>query len=182
MTAPTRRATERVTDAVVTLSLGAGVQSTAMLLMACAGEIEPRPIEAIFADTGWEPQHVYDHLDWLESVSTIPISRVAYGNIREHALNKPLGVDMPLYLLGAESGPGILRRQCTQRYKIVPIRRRVRELMKEHGAKSNISMMGISLGYLVLIACFGWSVTDSHARRSRHVLAVHTTITAAGAT
>jgi 3'-phosphoadenosine 5'-phosphosulfate sulfotransferase (PAPS reductase)/FAD synthetase len=45
------------------LSLGAGVQSTTLALMAAHGEIEP-PHCAIFADTGWEPRAVYDHLDW----------------------------------------------------------------------------------------------------------------------
>ena len=36
------------------LSLGAGVQSTALLLMSIRGEIDRRDC-AIFADTGWEP-------------------------------------------------------------------------------------------------------------------------------
>jgi hypothetical protein len=35
------------------ISLGAGVQSTTMLLMSAAGELEPLPELAIFADTGW---------------------------------------------------------------------------------------------------------------------------------
>ena len=38
------------------LSLGAGVQSTTLALMAAHGEIGPMPDAAIFADTGWEPQ------------------------------------------------------------------------------------------------------------------------------
>ena len=130
--------------AISVLSLGAGVQSTTLLLMACDGLIEPRPVEAIFADTGWEPAAVYQHLDWLESVSTIPITRVSYGNIRDHALNKPEGVDMPMYLTG-ERGPAILRRQCTYKYKIGPVRKRTRELMTAHGVKCVVSMQGISL-------------------------------------
>jgi hypothetical protein len=44
------------------LSLGAGVQSTTMALMAAVGEIADKPDAAIFADTGWEPKAVYDHL------------------------------------------------------------------------------------------------------------------------
>lgn len=46
------------------LSLGAGVQSSTLLLMACAGEL-PRPDVAVFADTGWEPSAVYR---WLHDV------------------------------------------------------------------------------------------------------------------
>jgi 3'-phosphoadenosine 5'-phosphosulfate sulfotransferase (PAPS reductase)/FAD synthetase len=49
------------------LSLGAGVQSTVMALMADRGDFGAIPDVAIFADTGWEPEKVYKHLDWLES-------------------------------------------------------------------------------------------------------------------
>ena len=48
------------------LSLGAGVQSTAMALMAAKGEITPMPDIAIFADTQAEPKSVYEHLEWLK--------------------------------------------------------------------------------------------------------------------
>ncbi|MBF9664240.1 hypothetical protein IAI33_11380, partial [Streptococcus pseudopneumoniae] len=44
------------------LSLGAGVQSSTLALMAAAGEITPMPDIAIFADTGWESAVVYK---WL---------------------------------------------------------------------------------------------------------------------
>ncbi|KKN55324.1 hypothetical protein LCGC14_0583140, partial [marine sediment metagenome] len=40
------------------LSLGAGVQSTAVLLMSCQGVLPPLDA-AVFADTGWEPKAVY---------------------------------------------------------------------------------------------------------------------------
>ena len=58
------------------LSLGAGVQSTVLLLLAEADGIRPRPHAAVFADTRWEPHDVYEHLDWLETQTTIPIFRV----------------------------------------------------------------------------------------------------------
>src|SRR5688572_32281679 len=48
----------------VILSLGAGVQSTALALLAARGEL-PLPEAAIFADTGWESAVTYAHLDWL---------------------------------------------------------------------------------------------------------------------
>jgi len=40
------------------LSLGAGVQSSTMALMAAHGEITPTPDAAIFADVGDEPDSV----------------------------------------------------------------------------------------------------------------------------
>lgn len=54
------------------LSLGAGVQSTTIALLAAHGEIGPMPDCAIFADTGWEPRAVYDHLEWLMSGNVLP--------------------------------------------------------------------------------------------------------------
>ena len=48
------------------LSLGAGVQSTTVLRMIIHGELPPVE-HAIFSDTGWEPQVVYDHLDTLRA-------------------------------------------------------------------------------------------------------------------
>ena len=66
------------------ISLGAGVQSTAMALMAAHGEIEPMPNCAIFADTQWEPKAVYDHLDWLEKQLPFPVHRVTAGSILDH--------------------------------------------------------------------------------------------------
>ena len=45
------------------ISLGAGVQSSTMALMANEGLIDPMPDCAIFADTQNEPQYIYDYLD-----------------------------------------------------------------------------------------------------------------------
>ena len=50
------------------LNLGAGVQSTTLLLMSIRGEIAQLD-HAIFADTGWEPKAVYQHLEWAEAAS-----------------------------------------------------------------------------------------------------------------
>jgi hypothetical protein len=70
------------------LSLGAGVQSSTLLLLSCRGEL-PMLDAAIFADTQYEPPAVYDHLTWLEGIareSEIPIYRVTKSNIRTDAL------------------------------------------------------------------------------------------------
>ena len=54
------------------LSLGAGVQSTVLALMAERGEYGlPKPDVAVFADTGWEPPSVYEHLDWLSGSAVV---------------------------------------------------------------------------------------------------------------
>jgi hypothetical protein len=45
------------------LNLGAGVQSTTLFLMLIDGDLPPVDY-AIFADTGDEPQDVYQHLEF----------------------------------------------------------------------------------------------------------------------
>lgn len=114
------------------LSLGAGVQSTAILLLACENPAL-RFDAAIFADTGWEPRQVYDHLARLEEAAKaagIPVYRVSSGNIRRDALDpEHRFASMPLYVLNPDGGPGMARRQCTSEYKLKPIKAKVRELL-----------------------------------------------------
>lgn len=114
------------------LSLGAGVQSTAVLLMACEGEM-PRFDVALFADTGWEPRAVYANLERLRAHAAkagIPVRRVSAGNIRADALDtKHRFVSMPLHTLNPDGSRGLARRQCTSEYKIVPLKKAARELL-----------------------------------------------------
>lgn len=129
------------------LSLGAGVQSTTMVLMALAGEIEPMPDAAIFADTGWEPRAVYEHLDWLEAQmqGRIPLYRVSVGNIRDDLLAAKEGgrfVSIPAYSESKEGKAGMGRRQCTREYKIAPIIAKERELL---GFKPRQRVVGVHL-------------------------------------
>tara|TARA_R110000744_G_scaffold91925_2_gene178192 strand:- start:885 stop:1739 length:855 start_codon:yes stop_codon:yes gene_type:complete len=115
------------------ISLGAGVQSTVMALMAEAGEIGPRPDCAVFADTGWEPKEVYTHLDWLEKQLSFPVHRVSRGNIKED-LETNLNTtghkfaSIPFFLINKDGSNGMARRQCTSEYKLKPIRKKVREV------------------------------------------------------
>lgn len=76
------------------LSLGAGVQSTTLALMAAHGELGPLPHCAIFADTGWEPRAVYEHLAWLQSgnILPFPVHIVTAGNPRDDLLDAARGL------------------------------------------------------------------------------------------
>lgn len=115
------------------LSLGAGVQSTALALMAAHGEFEHMPDCAIFADTGWEPQAVYDHLAWLVSgnVLPFPVHVIQRGNLRDDLLMKATGKVAKRFAAAPffTSGGGIGRRQCTKEYKVEPIAKKQRELL-----------------------------------------------------
>jgi hypothetical protein len=116
------------------ISLGAGVQSTTLALMAAAGEIKPMPDCAIFADTGWEPKAVYEHLEQLEKALPFPVYRVSAGNLRNDAIkggSKQAGerlAAVPWFILNPNGSIGIGRRECTGHYKLDPIRRKVVEL------------------------------------------------------
>ncbi|MHC0055521.1 hypothetical protein [Actibacterium sp. D379-3] len=123
------------------LSLGAGVQSTTLALMAAHGEIGSMPDCAIFADTGWEPRAVYEHLAWLTSPNVLPfpIHIVSDGNIRDGLVNGAQGerwASIPAFTRSASGKVGMIRRQCTKELKIVPIRRKVRELIGIAGKRS----------------------------------------------
>jgi hypothetical protein len=109
------------------ISLGAGIQSTTMYLMSCRGEL-PRADVAVFADTGWEPAQVYEHLERLKALNEIPIEVVSIGNIREDALGGGRFASMPLYVKDDNGKVGMLRRQCTREYKVTPIQKKCREL------------------------------------------------------
>jgi hypothetical protein len=108
--------------------------------MSCVGEL-PKLDASIFSDTGWEPTAVYAHLDWLRGVSEsygIPLYRVSAGDIRSDALHSQVrgkktgGVrwaSMPYYTKNKDGTIGAIRRQCTKEYKIVPIEKKLRELV-----------------------------------------------------
>lgn len=114
------------------LSLGAGVQSTAVLLLACDGVISPFDA-ALFADTGWEPAPVYEHLNRLRGHALrhgIPVLTVSSGNIRDDALDPERRfASMPLHVVNPDGSRGMGRRQCTNEYKIRPLKAATRELL-----------------------------------------------------
>src|SRR3990167_7336860 len=103
------------------ISLGAGVQSSTMALMAAAGEITPVPTAAIFADTQDEPSEVYAWLNYLEKQLPFPIIRITRGPLMVAAVvegmvqeaGKNSYVGLPTY-----TQTGIKQRQCTKYFKI----------------------------------------------------------------
>lgn len=111
------------------LSLGAGVQSTTVLLLACEGTIPTFDI-ALFADTGWEPRAVYGNLERLRAHAAkagIPVRTVSAGNIRTDALDpNHRFVSMPLHTRNPDGSKGLARRQCTTEYKIIPLKKAAR--------------------------------------------------------
>lgn len=118
------------------LSLGAGTQSSAMALMVAHGDL-PRPDYIIFSDTGWEPEKVYS---WLEKLKAelqkydLEVITVSNGNIYDDTLNSIKTGDrvpsLPYFTKNIDTKEkGMVMRQCTSDYKILPLQRKVRELL-----------------------------------------------------
>ena len=128
--------------AIHLISLGAGVQSSCMALMAAHGLIQPHPVAAIFADTQAEPASIYRWLDQLEAMIAqaphpFPVHRVTRGDLAKAALDmrttkdgrKFTKTDIPYFTLSAAGQQGqVPQRACTADYKIKPILRKAREL------------------------------------------------------
>ena len=123
---------------IMVLSLGAGVQSSTVLRLAIHGEIE-RPDHVIFADTGWEPRAVYEHLAILEvemAAAGMNLHKVFAGDIRgdtlkvaREGIRKGSTVpSMPFFTIDQHGNKAIQMRQCTRGYKISPLNKKVKEL------------------------------------------------------
>lgn len=135
-------------DKINVISLGAGKQSSYMLLQALEGKFKYKPDMAIFSDVGCEPQYVYTYIDWLKSYVkdkyNFDIIVLKGRNLLQDTLDyidgkNKRGASMPLYL---SDGGAPIRRQCTLEYKIMPIRRYLQSIRD----KKQVRMwVGISL-------------------------------------
>ncbi len=113
------------------LNLGAGVQSTALFLLAREPDTKFRFDLAIFADTGEEPAAVYTHLEYLRSLATPEIWVRSTGRLGDdliHGRNSTgqRFVSIPAFTKSAEGKVGMVRRQCTAEYKIEVVNRAIR--------------------------------------------------------
>lgn len=151
------------------ISLGAGIQSTAMLLMANRGELmRPEVIDfdgeaiatgkmvpwevdcAIFADTGWEPKSVYVHLENLIRAVDIPVYIVSVGNIKNDLIEKYTGkpkrfASIPFFVKNTDGSQGMVRRQCSSEYKIEAVSKESRRLMglkpRQRSVHNSVNML-----------------------------------------
>lgn len=106
------------------------MQSTALALMAKAGEVEPFDF-AIFADVQAEPKAVYDHLNWLVAELPYPVMIRTRGSLTNNLINGVNAdgqryVSIPAFTGNYGECLGITRRQCTSEYKIKVIEQTIR--------------------------------------------------------
>ena len=128
------------------LSFGGGVQTCTMVAMCANGDL-PKPDAIIFSDPGWESRLTYEYIKEFEvymNKNGMELITTNNGNIRhdlEHRGKRI--VSLPLYteagfnesfddetqeMVSIWSSGGMLRRQCTSEYKIVPVQKKIREL------------------------------------------------------
>tara|TARA_Y100001963_G_scaffold24202_1_gene32485 strand:- start:384 stop:1205 length:822 start_codon:yes stop_codon:yes gene_type:complete len=118
------------------ISLGMGVQSTAVYLMSSMEYKLPRADYAVFADPQAEHPKTYEMLDWLlkwqKKNNGIEIivnnKKNIYKDIKNGYKNNTRVASIPAHT----HKNGIVRRQCTETYKINPVIESVRKL---HGLK-----------------------------------------------
>ena len=132
-----RKPTRLSGDVWRVLNLGAGVQSTTILLMSLR-DLLPRFDVAIFSDTQYEPNEVYDHLAWLEQECAKHdqlVVRITRGNLRQDAIefrqNRQSAdgkrhANIPAFVRNPNGKAGMMKRQCTSEYKIRPIEQYIR--------------------------------------------------------
>lgn len=135
------------------ISLGAGVQSSTMALMAAAGEITPMPYAAIFADTKAETASVYKWLDRLEKQLPFPVIRKSRGDLAAEALRLRTSKGgklytksaVPTFIKNPDGSRGMMQRQCTYDFKLMVLQKAAINLLSESSISSAVQWVGISL-------------------------------------
>lgn len=119
------------------ISLGLGVQSTALYYMSSMGEL-PRCDYAIFADLGKEKKKTIQYLnflqEWRQKNDGIPIIVIRKKNLYKDLLNSENSTgqrfsSIPAFTKNEDGSTGMLRRQCTNEYKIEQVDRAIREVL-----------------------------------------------------
>lgn len=113
------------------LSLGAGVQSTALYLMFLRKQMNVELDAAVFADTQEEPAAVYEHLEWLRSLNGPRIltgTAGKLGNDLVEGTNTTGGrfAAIPAFTTTGNGDVGRTKRQCSKEYKADVIGRLIR--------------------------------------------------------
>lgn len=134
------------------LSFGAGVQSTALLVMSALGLRGcPKADFAVFSDTQDEPAYVYEHLARMQAwgeAHGLPVHVTTRGRLSEVSGGRFL---VPIFVEGTDGRASMTWRKCTHEYKLQPIiqfvRRRLGILPGQRVGKGRTAtaLIGISI-------------------------------------
>ena len=118
------------------LSLGVGVQTVALYYLSSMGIIE-RCEHAIFSDTGGEKTKTLEYYEllliWMNQNNGIPLHKASYKNLKKDLLNQTNSsnnrfASIPAFTMN-NGEKGMLRRQCTNEYKISQVNKKWREIL-----------------------------------------------------
>ena len=116
------------------LNLGAGVQSTALFLLARNGELPFRFDVAIFGDTKRERKATYRHLNWMCGLGDPAILIRSAGDLGLDLLGKSgkkRFASIPAFTGTSMRDGGVVRRQCSREYKSDVVEQTIRrEVLK----------------------------------------------------
>lgn len=119
------------------LLLGGGVQSGTLVEMIADGVIQ-KPDAVIFSDTGdegwWTLQMMQRYRSRLSTVGVKLIQAIVWDGFyatQQKLSESALGVhrdfaSIPFYLINPDGSKGMLRRQCTDRFKIAPANKNIK--------------------------------------------------------
>ena len=150
-------------DILRVLSLGAGVESTTVALMAAHGCLTTGLDAAVFADTGAEMAHTYQTLEWLipeleeHGVAVHLVTAGDWPTLTEENVgiwadtleiargDATRGDHQPFFTEGKGGRSySMTTRKCTRHYKIRPVSRKVREIMQSTGYNQVERWQGVS--------------------------------------
>ena len=124
------------------LSLGWGVQSFTLAAMSALGEIDGLDV-AIHSDTTHERTSTYEFAkEWTPWLIEKGLRVVTVNDPTQPQKVTTLKTDIPAFTLSESKTGGMLRRQCTHRWKVMPIRRWLRKVYPREKIEQ---WLGISL-------------------------------------
>lgn len=146
------------------VSVGAGVQSTTMVLMATHGEITPMPDLGVFADTQCEPSYVYDQLQYIRELAPFPIITVTKSSLVDNLLQNNFS-QIPAFFDATKKRLKKGRRQCTYQWKIKPVYKGIREYF---GVKGKRLPRGFVVEWLGISTDEAGRIKDSREKWIEH--------------
>ncbi|MCK5347511.1 MAG: hypothetical protein KAR20_29080, partial [Candidatus Heimdallarchaeota archaeon] len=138
-------------DQIKILSLGWGIQSWTIAAMVALEEL-PLIDFVIHSDTTWELERTYLFANkwttWLEERG-VKVVTVASEATRGIVKDEWAGTFIPAFTIGPDGSRGQLRRQCTGRWKITPMRRYISDYLKDREIKKTKGIVEQWLGITV---------------------------------
>lgn len=130
------------------ISLGWGVQSFTMVAMSALGEL-PMVDVALHSDTTYERERTYAFAaKWTPWLEERGIHVVTVSNAEQTAYVTTNKTDIPAFTTTGQSN-GMLRRQCTGRWKIDPMRRWITQELKQRNVTKSPGIVEQWLGITV---------------------------------